>query len=248
MLDKDVMPSFITTVGHPRCHGCLIALSCAAMQALISQVFVGGVGALADSGRPSAIVKHAVSHAVGVTEMGLDGDAQADTSVHGGPEKAVHLYPADHYQQLAKRFPDLREVLLPGVLGENLSVRGLTESDVHVGDIWRVGTARLQLCQPRMPCWKIDARLGHDGVAAHIDAHGLTGWYGRVVENGAVGPGDAMIHESTPRGAMTLAQALALCGEHRPDLDALQALIATPGLARRWAVKLHKRLHYLQRL
>jgi MOSC domain-containing protein YiiM len=212
------------------------------------QVFVGGVGALAQSGRPSAIVKRPVARGVAVTALGLSGDAQADTRVHGGPDKAVHLYPADHYAVLARQFPELAGLLVPGVLGENLSVAGLGEHQVHVGQVWRVGTVRMQVCQPRMPCWKIDARLGQDGVAAFIDAQGLTGWYLRVLQDGQVAPGDALMSEPLPRAAPTLAQALHLCAQHRPDLAALSALAQTPGIAENWANKLSQRVGYLQAL
>ena len=212
------------------------------------QVFVGGITALPGSGRPSAIVKRPVAQPVAVTAGGLAGDAQADTSVHGGPEKAVHCYPSAHYSMLAQRFPALRSALVPGVLGENLSVSGLTEADVHVGDEWRVGSVLLQVCQPRMPCWKIDARLGLDGVAAFIEAEGLTGWYCRVLELGEIQPEGEMGLSRRSASAMTLAHALRLCAEHRPDLDALRALAHTPGVSPQWATRLLKRADYLQRL
>ena len=115
---------------------------------------------------------------------GFSGDAQADRRVHGGPEKAVHLYPAAHYTRLAERFPEAAAQLQPGSLGENISSSTLDETRVRIGDIFRLGEARLQVCQPRSPCWKIDDRFGCAGMAAYIAEQRLTGWYFRVLQPG----------------------------------------------------------------
>ena len=120
--------------------------------------FIGGIRPLPDSGRPTGIYKQAVTAALELGPEGFTGDHQADRRVHGGPDKAVHLYPARHYGQLVQRFPEAAGQLVAGSLGENLSTADLDESDVRVGDIWRLGDARLQVCQPRSPCWKIDDR------------------------------------------------------------------------------------------
>jgi MOSC domain-containing protein YiiM len=122
-------------------------------------LFIGGISALPNSGRPTAMFKQ---QAIGPLELGPEGfigDEQADRRVHGGPEKAVHLYPAAHYAKLAERFPEAASQLLPGSLGENISCAELDESSVRIGDIYRLGSARLQVCQPRNPCWKIDDRM-----------------------------------------------------------------------------------------
>lgn len=160
--------------------------------ALAVTIFTGGVRPLPPEGEPTGIFKREQPMPVWIGREGIAGDQQADRRVHGGPEKAVHLYPADHYPKLAAAFPAIAGLLRPGTLGENLSVAGLCEADVRLGDIFRLGDATLQISRPRTPCWKIDRRLGTEGVMAFIARHGLTGWYFRVLEEGQAEGGDEL--------------------------------------------------------
>ena len=178
---------------------------------------------------------------------GFIGDEQADRSVHGGPEKAVHFYPATHYARLAARFPEAAAQLVPGSIGENLSSFELDESDVRIGDIWRLGDALLQVCQPRNPCWKIDARYATEGMAAFIAEQRLTGWYWRVVRPGQVILGAELQPEQIAANAPTLAAAMQLWQAHRPPLAELHSLAATPGIANQWKQKIDARLDWLAR-
>jgi hypothetical protein len=132
-------------------------------------------------------------------------------------------------------------------MGENLSTDALEEDRVRVGDIWRLGSARLQVCQPRSPCWKIDERFGCDGMAAFIDAQRLTGWYWRVLTPGEVAPGDGLLLEQAARQNPTLAETMALCAQHRPNLADLARLAAMEGIAARWREKIEQRLNWLRR-
>ncbi len=218
------------------------------MQAFPIQIFAGQVRALPESGRPSAIAKSRQGEPVHITATGLAGDSQADLSVHGGPDKAVHIYSADHLSRLARAFPGTRRPWAPGAMGENLSVAGLTEHEVCVGDVWAWGGVRLQVCQPRMPCWKIDEHLGVEGIAAYIDAHSLTGWYCRVVEPGVAGEADPLTLCDRINPGFDVFSALRLCAEHRPDLDALDRLASLQGMAASWAAKITKRAAYLRRI
>jgi len=210
-------------------------------------LFIGTVRPLADSGRPTGIYKHPATTGLMLESDGFVGDQQADQRVHGGPEKAVHLYPAGHYATLAARFPDIAGQLLPGSMGENMSSPELDENAVRIGDIWRLGGACLQLCQPRNPCWKIDARFATDGMAAFIAEHGLTGWYWRVVTPGMVKPGDDLVPEQIAHAAPTLAEAMRLWQMHRPPLGDLLKLAATPGIADQWKQKIEDRARWLAR-
>ncbi len=212
------------------------------------QVFEGQVRPLPDSGRPSAIVKFRQSEPVNVTATGLAGDRQADLSVHGGLDKAVHVYSADHLGELARAFPLTRRPWTPGAMGENLSVSGLTEHDVCVGDVWTWGGVFLQVCQPRMPCWKIDEHLGAEGIAAYVDAQCLTGWYCRVLKPGLAAETDGLVLCDRVNPGFDLVNALRLCAEHRPDLDALDRLASLQGIAASWAAKITKRAAYLRRI
>ena len=123
-------------------------------------LFIGTIAPLPESGRPTGMFKHPVSAPLDLGHEGFAGDEQADRRVHGGPEKAVHLYPAIHYARLALAFPEIAGQLKPGCLGENISSPTLDEAQVRIGEVFGLGDARLQVCQPRNPCWKIDARFG----------------------------------------------------------------------------------------
>ena len=208
-------------------------------------LFVGQVAWLAGDGRGSAIAKTPVSGRCLLTAQGLTGDAQADRSVHGGPGKALHHYPAEHYVRLAAAFPSARH-LTPGGLGENLSTRGLTEDDVCIGDVFRLGDARIQVSQPRTPCWKIDHRTGQDGVAAFIAEHGLAGWYYRVLEAGEVAVGDWLEHLERPGQTLTLAEFRRVIAAPRPSVEALLRAALAPGLDGQWAGRLGQRAEWLR--
>lgn len=210
-------------------------------------LFIGGIRPLPESGRPTGIYKLPVSAPVSLGPEGFIGDQQADRRVHGGPEKAVHLYPAAHYRRLAERFPKAAEYLAPGSMGENLSTADLLEADVRLGDIWRLGSARLQVCQPRNPCWKIDERFTSEGMAAFIAEQRLTGWYWRVLTPGRVTPGDELLLEDSPPDNPTLAEAMLLWQTHRPELAELERLARVDALADNWRQKILQRLDWLRR-
>lgn len=214
------------------------------MKAPIS-LFVGTIRPLPESGRPTGIYKRPVTGPVELGPEGFVGDQQADLRVHGGPDKAVHLYPATHYARLAARFPEAAGQLREGSIGENISCADLVESDVRLGEIWQLGTARLQVSQPRSPCWKIDERYGCDGMAQFIAEQGLTGWYWRVLTPGLVSPRDALCREQSDPAAFTLAEAMQLLQQHRPPLAAMERLVASPGIAENWRQKIAHRLAWL---
>lgn len=209
-------------------------------------LFVGGIRPLPQSGRPTGMYKAPVTQPVALTAAGFVGDVQADRRVHGGPDKAVHLYPARHYAVLAEAFPQVEDQLVPGSLGENISSAEIDENDVHIGDIWSLGTARLQVCQPRSPCWKIDERFGTEGMAAFIAQHRLTGWYWRVLTVGQISPADRLVRERAAEQAFTIAEALELCAMHRPALGDLESLAAAAGIAENWRRKIHQRIAWLR--
>lgn len=216
------------------------------MKANIS-LFVGGIRPLPESGRPTGMYKQPVKNPVELGHEGFAGDQQADRRVHGGPDKAVHLYPATHYARLAARFPDASAQLVVGSIGENISTGDLDEGDVRLGDIWQLGTARLQVCQPRSPCWKIDERYGCDGMAQFIAEQRLTGWYWRVLTPGLVAPGDPLLLEQRDPAVFSLGEAMLLWQEHRPPLAAMEKLAATPGIADNWRTKIVNRLDWLRK-
>lgn len=211
----------------------------------VDAVFVGQVALLAGDSRSSAIVKTPVSGRCLLTAEGLTGDTQADRRAHGGGGKALHQYPAEHYALLAAAFPAAQH-LAPGGLGENISTRGITENDVCIGDVFRLGGARIQLSQPRTPCWKIDRRTACEGVAAFIAEHSLAGWYYRVLEAGELAPGDGLEHLERPADAVTLSEFWRVVRAPRPSIDELNRLAHAGGLDAQWVGKLMQRAEWLR--
>ena len=118
----------------------------------------------------TAIFKHSVAGRVAVRTLNLDGDRQADLSVHGGPSKAVYAYPSEHYEYWKQELPEME---LPwGVFGENLTISGLTESELNVGDKFQAGTAVIMVTEPRMPCYKLGIRFGRSDIIKRFLASG----------------------------------------------------------------------------
>src|SRR5690606_20539649 len=121
-----------------------------------------------------------------LTKTGLCGDEQADLTVHGGTDKALHHYAADHYQVWQAIFPDIAERFVPGGFGENLSTTGIDEETLCIGDVIRIGEAVVQITQGRQPCWKLSAHIGRDDMAARFQKSGRTGWYYRILQEGFI--------------------------------------------------------------
>jgi MOSC domain-containing protein YiiM len=156
---------------------------------LIDALFVGRAAPLPRDGHapvPSGIVKRPRTGPLRLSFNGLEGDEQGDPVFHGGPEKAVHHYPGEHYALWRARYPDSPVPLTPGAFGENLSSTGMTERDVHIGDVYQAGTALLQVSQGRQPCWKLNRRLSQPQAAPAMQRSGATGWYYRVLKEGLI--------------------------------------------------------------
>jgi MOSC domain-containing protein YiiM len=138
----------------------------------------------------SAIVKTPVHGPVQVGRLGLEGDRQADLSVHGGENKAVYAYPSEHYDYWKGRFPGME---MPwGIFGENMSVEGLLEGEVHVGDSFAIGTAEFGVTQPRLPCYKLGMRFGTNAMLRMFLESERTGFYLRVLKEGQIDAGQAI--------------------------------------------------------
>lgn len=138
----------------------------------------------------TSIFKQAVVGRIAVQTLDLDGDQQADLSVHGGPEKAIYAYSTEHYDYWRQELPDMT---LPwGMFGENLSIAGFHEDDIYIGDQFRVGTALLQATQPRFPCYKLGIRFGHDDMVKRFLHAGRYGVYFAVLQTGTVEAGDTV--------------------------------------------------------
>jgi MOSC domain-containing protein YiiM len=187
----------------------------------------------------SAIFKEPVLGPVFLGENGLIGDEQADLKVHGGPDKAVCVYPGEHLPYWQAR---LGRNLSPAPFGENFTTFGLLEQNVHIGDIFKAGSARVQVSQPRQPCFKLAARYGEPKLALWVQETGYTGFYLRCLEPGWVTPGDAItLLDRDPR-SVSVAEANRVMHQDQSDLAATERLLEIQSLSGRWRATLEKRL------
>lgn len=176
----------------------------------------------------SAIVKRPRDGFVQFLQDGLAPDEQADRRVHGGPEMAVHLYPLDHHEYWRGELGPLDLLDEPGAFGSNLGVSGLNESEVHIGDRFRVGTALIEISQPRQPCWKIEHRFGAlcdaQGMVAKIVETGRSGWYFRVIEFGEAQSGDTIERVAIGEADWSVQRTFAALMAGKADTDELAEL------------------------
>ena len=138
----------------------------------------------------TGIFKEPVSGRVALRKLNLEGDRQADLTVHGGEHKAVYCYQLAHYDYWKKELPD-RE-LTAGIFGENFTIDGLQEESIYLGDLYSVGSAEVVVTQPRMPCYKLGLRFESDDMVKRFLVSGRTGFYLSVTKEGEVGAGDEM--------------------------------------------------------
>lgn len=202
----------------------------------IRSLNLGAARPFRDDGTHSAIAKVPADGPVAIGALGLAGDEQADLSVHGGPDKAIHHYPHDHYAAWPDELGDHPLLRGEGAFGENISTLGLTEDAACIGDRYRLGTALIEISQGRQPCWKLDHRFDHKGLSAAVIRTGRSGWYYRVIEPGSVRAGDLLALVERPRPALTVARVFTLLigGGHHADQAALRDLAAEPLLADNW--------------
>ncbi len=166
--------------------------------AKIDGLFFGKVAHRWDGLAPSAIDKTLVTGRQEIDELGFTKDAQADPEHHGGPDKAIHHYPTDHYANWIAE-GKIPTSTVPAAFGENIATFGLTEDTLCIGDIFRLGTATVQISQGRQPCWKVSRHTGNSRMAYLFQKTGRTGWYYRVLEAGSAGAGDMISLLERPR-------------------------------------------------
>lgn len=202
----------------------------------VEALLVGRIAPFRDADEPSAIAKQPLSGPVAITRLGLAGDEQADRVHHGGPDKAIHLYPRDHYGFWQDELAGHPLLTRAGAFGENVSTTGLVEEDVCIGDRFRLGSALVEVSQGRQPCWKLDHRFGRPGVLARVVTTGRCGWYLRVIEEGVAQAGDslALVDRPLPTWSVARTFALLIGGKSKSDPAALRALAAMPLLAEPW--------------
>jgi MOSC domain-containing protein YiiM len=154
----------------------------------------------------TGIFKTPVQKRVQMRTLNLEGDRQADLSVHGGRDKAVYAYPSEHYAYWKSELPGVE---LPwGSFGENLSVAGLLEADVCLGDRFQIGTAEVVVTQPRLPCFKLNLKFQRDDMAKRFLASRRTGFYFRVLREGEIGAGDEIVRVHEDENRVSIADAM----------------------------------------
>jgi MOSC domain-containing protein YiiM len=209
------------------------------MNITIDAILTGKIVQLNDEGALSAIGKSQVEGPRNVHFLGIEGDAQADLTVHGGPDKAIHHYPRDHYAAWQTTLGQHEHLNQAGAFGENVSTTGLVESQACIGDRYRLGTALVEISQGRQPCWKQGHRLGSAKVVAHMVKTQMCGWYYRVIEQGLVQAGDdlTLINRPFPDWSLKRVIKLLIAGEGKNDPQAIHYLANMRVLAQNWRKK-----------
>jgi MOSC domain-containing protein YiiM len=220
----------------------------------VAGVYVGRPAVLGSRrGRPvrSAIIKRRVAAAeLALSEVNLDGDQQADLSVHGGPDKAVYSYPTEHYPAWEHDSPEPFE-LDPGTLGENVSTAGGDESGVRIGDRWAWGSAVVEVSQPRSPCFKLAMHTGRREIIAAMLRSGRCGWYLRVIRPGTVPTSGTMTLLARDEAGPTVADVYRAANARAGELAAeehrrlLYRAVRAPALSEGWRQNLAAKLTHL---
>jgi MOSC domain-containing protein YiiM len=212
---------------------------------ILSGLFVGTIKILKPEGQHTGIFKQPVDSA-NVTLTGINEDHQADKRVHGGAEKALHQYAINSYALIGEAFPQIESTALPGSLGENISCKDMSESSVNIGDIYSIGAIKVQVSQPRSPCWKINHRFGVPGLSRFIADEKISGWYYRIIEPGRIHIGDRIQLLDRLNPGVSVCRFLEITNQHRPELEELQLLINSTGLSPEWMNRLLQRYRFLQ--
>jgi MOSC domain-containing protein YiiM len=180
----------------------------------------------------TGIFKEPVSDQVMVRSLNLDGDGQADLTVHGGLDKAVYVYPFEHYEYWRSELPDTE--LTPGIFGENFTVTGFKEEELNIGDRFQIGTVKLMVTQPRLPCYKLGIRFGRPDMVKRFLASRRTGFYFRVLQEGEVVAGETLELVSRDNNNITVADITQLYTREKTDPELLHRAAQLEALPASW--------------
>ena len=192
----------------------------------------------------TAIYKQPAAGRVALRKLNLDGDRQADLSVHGGEHKAVYCYPIEHYEFWKKELPG--RDLPVAIFGENFTTGGLLESSVHLGDQFSVGSAQVVVTQPRLPCYKLGVRFQSDDMVKRFLASGRTGFYLAVTREGEVGAGDEITVVARDPNAVPISEITRLYIAKRygdDDVTSVRRALRVVALPESWKEYFRERLH-----
>jgi MOSC domain-containing protein YiiM len=191
----------------------------------------------------TGIFKEPVTGRVMLRTLNLDGDRQADLTVHGGPQKAVYLYPSEHYAFWKQELPEMN---LPwGMFGENFTAEGILETETYIGDRFRIGEAEVMVTQPRMPCYKLGIRFGRTDIIKRFLLSERSGFYFSVLKEGEVGVGDEIQLMQKNTSGVRVVEITRLYSSDKNNVDLLQRAIATEALPDNWREYFRKRIENL---
>ena len=188
----------------------------------------------------TGFIKQPVDRSVWLGSLNLTGDGQADLVHHGGANKAVCVYSAEHYPFWHRELN--RVDMQHGAFGENLTIAGLTEKDVCIGDIWAIGEALVQVSQPRHPCWKLARRWNIKDLALRVQQTGRTGWYFRVLREGLIASGMPITLAERPFAVWTVDRANHIMHHDKENFAEAACLAAIPLLSSNWQESLLRRI------
>jgi len=192
----------------------------------------------------TGIFKTPVSGRVKLRTLNLDGDRQADLSVHGGPNKAVYGYPSEHYEYWKKELPELA---LPwGMFGENFTTEGLFESGLNIGDKFRIGTAVVMVTEPRLPCYKLGLKFGRSDIIRRFLASERTGFYFAVLQEGELGVGDQFEVMQKNEDGVRVSDITRLFVRDKHNVELLRRAIEVEALPESWRDHFRNQLQKLK--
>ena len=180
----------------------------------------------------TGIFKEPLEGPVMMRTLNLDGDAQADLTVHGGPDKAVYAYPFEHYEYWRNELPEIK--FPHGMFGENFTTEGLLEMDVNIGDRFRIGEADLVVTQPRLPCYKLQVKFGRTDIVKRFLQSRRSGFYFAVMREGEVQAGDTIELLSRDGNNVSVADIVRLYAFERDDLETLRRAVQVETLPESW--------------
>ncbi len=187
----------------------------------------------------TGIFKKATDEALYLSYLNFEGDGQGDLVHHGGREKAVCVYPFEHYPFWEK---ELKRPLEYGALGENLTTKGLLETEVCIGDVFELGKAIVQISQPRQPCYKLTIRYGVPEMLLKVQETGFTGFYFRVLAEGLVSRNDklALLHRHPQK--VTVSYANVMMHQEKENIEGMERILQVEELSSNWKQTFQKRL------
>jgi len=217
------------------------------MRLIISAMNVGEIVAIGPQQASTGLFKRGTAGPWLIKSDGLVGDHQGDRKNHGGPEKAIHQYPADSYVAWQAEYPSMQPILKNSpAFGENLCLPLMTESNVCVGDMFQLGNVMLQISQGRQPCWKLNLKFERPDMAWLMQKTGRTGWYYRVIKSGAVEAGTAIELVERPHPDWTIARLNTIIASRSLARDELNDMAALCHLSESWRNLARRRLETLQ--